>query len=499
MSLERWSLVLLLGCGSGGPPPSSPPLAVPPLASGPAAGAPTGHYVPTAVVLGTAHPIFVQAAAPDGRWVAACQPRSDTDGDGEIGVTIGHHGEIFGDEPALYLMSAAHPEGEPLERLVNASRYAIAFMRGGRLIVRDTERGTEIDLGAAGASAEPDRSPTLSDRGADFDPSGARVLYLRGRPGAEKLVVRELAGGGEREIDVGPGRLWRASFLGHGEWLIVSVVTGDTNRNGRLDLPEQRTTLAAGTCRGPALSYSTYGFRGDAFESRFFRLRDGWRENRDVRAWDGDAIVVRDDAGALRWVDASGEEREIVPASCGARLHTMWAEGGAVMVACAAQGDPSPLFVYDTNGAHDLGYSLEVTDDRRFQTGRISAVSGSFIVDLRQGRAFARAYAGELAVRGSRALEAIDGSVLRFRDFETGRTTTISERTERYVYAHDHGRFVAVNHEDVLVIDAAAERIVGSLPSMPIAFRDDSSALVPSGGDHRVSQGPLCWHRLDSP
>ena len=32
--------------------------------------------------IGTPHPLVVQRVSPDGRWVAACQARADTDGSG---------------------------------------------------------------------------------------------------------------------------------------------------------------------------------------------------------------------------------------------------------------------------------------------------------------------------------------------------------------------------------------------------------------------------------
>lgn len=486
-------------CGSTSPPAErAAPIEPTPVTSAPEAE--LGRFVPTDEILGAANPIVPQLVADDGSWVAACEARQDTNGDGEIRIEVGHHGELFGDDAALFVFSAAHPEGEPIDRLVTAARHgrAIAFVRGGHLIVRGAS-GREVDLSASGATATSDGNAALPERDADFDASGERVIYLRGRPGSEKLVLRELASGAEREIDTGRGRLWRAEFLGDGEWITAAVVPRDSDGDGRIELPQLQTSLAGGACRGPPMSYSTGGFTGDDFEWRYLRLRDGYRETRDVRAWGGDGLVVRDASGALRWVAADGTDREVVPASCSPRFESMWPEGSAFLVGCGGTDEASPLFVYDARGPHPLGMSERIRDDRNFSTGRILAVSGGFIVDLQQARAFARAYAGEQAIRGSRILETIEGGVMRFRDVETGRIREITGRTEANVYGREFERFAVVQHESVLLIDLEREQVVASVPAMPLALRDDGtnvSVLLTAGEQEYMPIGPLRWHRL---
>jgi hypothetical protein len=492
--------LVIQACGSSSPPfERVASVETPPPVLAATAPPSPARLVPTEETLGTAHPIVVQLTADDGSWVAACEARQDTDGDGQIRIEVGHHGELFGDAAALYLFSAAHPEGEVVDRFVTAAPHgrAVAFVRNGHLLVRHA--GREIDLSAAGATSAGDGNPTLPDRDADFDAAGERVLYLRGRGRAETLVVRELASGVDREIDTGAGRVWRAEFLGDGQWLTVATVPRDTNGNGRLDLPTLRTTLAGGPCRGEPASFSTHGFDGDSFEWRYVRLRDGHRETRDVRGWAGDALVVRDASGALHWVSASGAEREIVPASCAARFEGMWVEGSAVLVGCGGTEQASPLFVYDARGAHALGMSAPARDDRSFSSTRIFAVSSSFIVDLQQARAFPRAHAGEQAFRGSRVLETVEGGVMRFRDLETGRIRTITGPTEEYVYGREFGRFAAIRHESVLLIDLEEERVAATMPSAPVALRHDGagvSVLLSAGESDGVEAGPLRWHRL---
>ena len=43
---------------------------------------------------GTAHPMLLRAYDRNERWMALCQARKDTDGDGKIEVHSGHHGWI---------------------------------------------------------------------------------------------------------------------------------------------------------------------------------------------------------------------------------------------------------------------------------------------------------------------------------------------------------------------------------------------------------------------
>ena len=54
--------------------------------------------------IGTAHPFIFEDVASDGSWVDVCQARQDTTGDGVIQVSIGHHGDVLGDEMQPYLI-----------------------------------------------------------------------------------------------------------------------------------------------------------------------------------------------------------------------------------------------------------------------------------------------------------------------------------------------------------------------------------------------------------
>jgi hypothetical protein len=453
-------------------------------------------------LLGTPHPLVIQAAAPDGSWVAVCQARKDSDGDGSVSIRLGDHGELFGDLSHLYLLSARQPLGEEIEELVafDAGGRWLVFARNGALILRDTRAASDVRLeGASTTNAELARF-------VDLDAAGTQLLFARGEAPEERLVVRELASGTEREIDTGPGRLWRASFAGDGSWLRIATVPSDTNGNGHIDLPQARTSLARGPCTGPVASYSFMGFTGDHFEQRALRLRDGQIEARELLTAARDALVVQD-GEALLWVSAGGDEHPLVPASCRGSILAVSPDEPAVLVACTALGKPPPLRIYDLEGAHELGVSQQPHDSIAPSHQRI-AVLDDVLVDLAQRRAFPRMRTGEAAIHGSKVLETSPGDNhdLRVRDLANGRLQTFAVGSANQWRGEQFGRWAAVcedteslgcvpsrHREPVLLIDLEALRIVNRLPLWPIVVQPSGAALVPEGAQFGVLEGPLYW------
>ncbi len=460
------------------------------------AEAPLPENLPGAV--GTAHPIFVQSVAPDGHWVAFCQAREDTDGDGEVRVHTGMHGELFGDAVSLYFATAEEPRGIPIDAVAGADPTGrwVALIRDGELHLLDTRTGDDTNLSASGAAAQDDDNPTMSHRATSFAEDGSRVAYLRGEGGSEEVVVRDLASGDESTVDVGEGRVWRAELLGDGRWLFAGVVTSDADGNGTLDLPVQSTSLARGQCRGRPLSYSTGGYRGDPWERRFVRVPDGHRITEDVVAWQGAVIVTKHEDGSLHVATAAGDDREVVPASCDGTVHWLHLESNALLVACAAEGDPAPLAVFRGGARHDLDITTARSERARWGTGRVAIVGSAHVIDLEEARVHPRAYRGEEAVDGTRLLETMRGGQLRLRDLSTGRTERIAELGDGYTWGRRWDRWVAVaSRARTIVVDLEEEVVVGRLPNMPVAIRPDGAALVHSSEDPRDPRGPLAWQR----
>jgi hypothetical protein len=66
-----------------------------------------------------AHGVVVVATAPDSTWLVYCQAREDTDGDGEVAVGVGVHGDFFGDRMRAWYSG---PDGResPIDDYVDA-------------------------------------------------------------------------------------------------------------------------------------------------------------------------------------------------------------------------------------------------------------------------------------------------------------------------------------------------------------------------------------------
>ncbi|MBM4367471.1 MAG: hypothetical protein FJ102_14760 [Deltaproteobacteria bacterium] len=438
-------------------------------------------YTPTGQVLGTAHPMFPQAWAEDGSWVAACQARHDTDGNGEIAVFMGHHGDAYGDERRLYLLDAAQPEGLAGDRVVSHDDQGrfLLWVREGRLKLRDTRLGHETDLGEA-----PPRHG-LHERAGDIDAAGEWLVRLAGDG---QVLLREIATGAERPVPVGPGLTWRAHFAAPG-LVSVAAVRDDTDGDGQLTLPTVRTTLSADVCRGQALSYSTYGYGGDAWTSERAWL-DGRPERRAIVASAGGDLVYRSESGTL--IYDGDTEFEIAPASCAAEVAAIWPEGDRAVIACA---DGKDRWTWSWRG-DGVAAPLALPGTTRpwgMTVDRVFVPTGEEIVDLATGRILERAYGGEVATWGDVLVDIDRQHRVRLRDLALGTTTYLIEGETESAWKRDHGRFGAVVRDGkVYIVDLAQRRVLGTLPRPPLLVRDDGAALVPEGSDQH-DMGPLRW------
>jgi hypothetical protein len=206
---------------------------------------------------GTANPLFIRAADKAERWVAMCQARKDTDGDGKIEVHTGHHGGLFGDGMQLYLAIGGGP-GTEIDALASRSEDErwLAVLRDKKLWLVDGETGAQTPL--VDADIESDNRPGAPHRAAVF--SGTKLLYTRHRAGGDALVIHDVATHAEREIKV-LDRIWRMIPDSASLAQIVTVPQGQ-------GFPRLMTSLDAGECLGPPMSYSTGGQTGPkpAFE-----------------------------------------------------------------------------------------------------------------------------------------------------------------------------------------------------------------------------------------
>lgn len=287
------------GCRSAGQAPSAAP-AVPEAAPAPRAAAPTVSTAPSPVAAAAAErpprsctltpgteqverrfggehlgfPIWVSA---NGRLVILYQFRTDNDGDGKIEPHFGHHGEPLGDRWQPFLFDLVAGTEEAFDDVLTAEaggRFAV-LQRGSGMWLVDAQSGTSTDLTKRGAAPVSDDNACLPPRAVSFGDSQGWLALFRG-PGGERAVLYNLLTAEEKPIAAGPGLLWRAEPSSRVGWAVVRSVLSDTTRDGKLELPRQRTSCACRVCKRFALSYGVYGWSGDDFTS-FLVAPDGTR------------------------------------------------------------------------------------------------------------------------------------------------------------------------------------------------------------------------------
>ncbi len=334
-----------------------------PSAQGVTAAPPTGLQR-EAGPIGTPHPIVLQTAATDGRWVVACQAREDTDGDGKLEVRYGQHGDTRGDALAPYLFLEPG-EGERLDDFLTADptdRYLVV-VRGGSLRLLDTYTRADTELAAPGTF--PESKAPRSALPVSFSRDGKHLLLvvLSGQDKKATAFLINLADGSRREVGHGPGVLGEASLDPEGRWVMFGVLTQDTNGDGQLTWPQLKTSLAPRGCRGPILSYGQYGYTGDMPSYVFTRVSGGpLVPSDDMLLPVGDWGLRQGEQGALLVEDASGQRTEWVPASCGARIIHVDLEHQQLLVTCTAQGNA--LELHGARVHQPLGLSVEPPSQR---------------------------------------------------------------------------------------------------------------------------------------
>lgn len=320
-----WLGLLIAACGpsaTSAPPVTPANTAAPQPATAPAPA--------DGLTVGTASPTVVEAVARDGSWLVVCQARTDDDGDGEVAVNVGMHGDTWGDTLRPYLVRGSG-DGEAIDLLIGRTRDDrwVTALRQGKLALLDTRSGTWTEL--AGADLRDDGMPLGPHRAASL--GGARMTYFRND---DTIAIRDLETGAERSATVKGAKLWRVEVQPGGDWALVFALRKDTDGDGKLTWPSVQTSLSGRGCRGPISSYSTGGWDGDRPDELWLELAtatiaaqppkladDGGDGRPDLGSFEGRAIIAIDRAGRrllgpadsergipvgpLRWVEAAGK------------------------------------------------------------------------------------------------------------------------------------------------------------------------------------------------
>jgi hypothetical protein len=367
-----WSVVIVVAAGACGPKPTPP---TPPGNPGgtPVAGRATGP-------IGTPGAIVIEASDPDGRWVVACQARTDTNGDGKVEVNLGLHGDTYGDAMRPYLIVGSG-DGEPVDAFVDQTAdgaWLVVIRDGALVLVGANGERTEL----AEADTRDDRYPTLGPRPAAFA-GNERVVFMRHRKQGDVVVSRELRGGREIEAAVA-GAVWRVEPDAGGVWTRVLSVRKDSDGNGALEWPTQHTSLSDRGCRGPITSYGTYGAAGDEPDVLWVAIDNGDVVDDDtVVTVAGDALVrIGKDKALTIGTDV------VLPAGCDPTVRGSGSDPARVIAGCGATKDgKTRLVLIEGTTKRDLGVDAERTDSvRRLAPGdRVACIDRELCVDVVSG------------------------------------------------------------------------------------------------------------------
>ncbi len=475
-------------------------------------GAPPTGLQREAGPIGTPHPFIFQSAAMDGRWVVACQAREDTNNDGKVEVRYGHHGDTIGDAVAPYLFLEPGA-GERLEDVLLSDptdRYLVV-VRGGSLRLLDTHTRQDTELAASGTYPES-RTPG-SALPVSFSRDGKRLLLVRGGPDQKnQAVLIHLEDGRQQVVPHGSGELGQAALSDEGAWAVFGVLTRDTDGDGKLTWPRRKTSLSPRFCRGPIMSYSQYGFTGDKPDFVLGRVTGGpLYPLSDILRSVGDAVLRRDEQGALFVENAQGQRTEWVPASCRGTLFQVDLEREQLLVACAAQGNTLELHGARVHQSFGLSVepprreSLSAEPTRLYpvtpasQSGGASAQPTQHVVDLEKRTLQPMPVPGEVHyTEGTRTLvvqESEQERRLWFVDVATGEKRELGKQEESGLEIS--GNFVNAGG---LLVDMSTGQLVGPVGAGVVALDNQGRVLrIGSGEEEQAALGPAQWSTVTAP
>ena len=475
-------------------PSASAPEAVPPPPAKPAARAPRAP----AGEIGTAHAVIVERVARDGGWVAFCQARTDTNGDGNVAAELGPGGKLGGDTPQRYFARGAGA-GETIDDLLahdDSGRWVV-IVRAGSVSLIDTDGGSETNLTALGLDARSDALTYRPHRAVTFDALGSRLVYLRGQGKDTRVVVRALSTGAETVLDPGAGDVWRIELDPTGRFVIAHALVDDTNRDKKLSWPAPLRSEAR-PCRGPVASYDTWVARGDEPVVRLLPV-DGTKPETvpGFVTTLGAGVVVREPPGRLL-LRKSGPAEELSGEKCGARVVLVDHEREQLLVACTKpKGRPKLELVssgrtvaLDADLAHQSRDQTDATPVRLFA---LYPGNDTKLLDLAT-RKLAPLTPGDvvLASFGTRSLIRRKRSLVIF-DVESGTERALPGAVSPSL---DLTAAPPLVMAAPFVVNLETEKGIGTVTGRPLALAADGKVLIARGGDgdgSGLAVGPLVW------
>jgi hypothetical protein len=442
-------------------------------------------------------PVLLERASRDGHWVVMCMARTDSNGDGQPTAGAGQRRDPRSDAFARYLVAP----GEELAidgslAADRTGRYAIV-MQHGSLLLWDAESRNVLDLSALGADARLSAQSFAELRTVAFDEDSKHLLYVRKGDAGSRIVIRSLEDGSERQLDPGPGLIWRARFDPGGVFAVVELINDDSNRNGRLDFPAPLLTNPRPCSTAPG-RYHTWIDRGDRPATVLVPLNGGAPVlEPDLVMPVADALLLRDESGALL-LSRAGKKRVLEPSACKGRVVHADAQRELFIVGCAQKKTGHVSLELVTHAERKpLGIELasveldrEMSDSPRLIALYPGIETNLFDADRRELVPL-RTSDVVLATRAGRALIR-RGNTLLFYDADSRTENLLPVTLERYPELLLTPPFVFISPA-LVNLDSAA--LVGTSTSRPLALSSEGQLLVPEvedDGSH-LARGPLRW------
>ncbi len=437
------------------------------------------------------------AASPKGTWIAKCEARTDTDGNGRIATWEAHTKPAGGDTLFPYLVDETGAE-HALDAWIGSTDEGrhIAYVQEGKLWLRDTQTHTLRDLSSNGADVRTPSHPYEAHRALTFGFGSA--VYLRGKGIKTRSVVLDLQTGKTVTGAATPGEIYRSERAG--DWLLQAMLIDDTNGNGRLDWPRP---VAKGRmpCAQPGTAFPEFLDRGDKVTLRAVPVngKPGVVLNTLV-ATAGKSLIFRDQDRVLKqWKNR--RTHEIAPKDCEAKVIAVHHPTEVALIACTKDPGRPPLELVGIGIREELGIDLGTARlNTAIAVERLLPLyprGNATLVDF-QTRKLVPLRAGDqvLATRGEGALIRSRGALYW--------STTDGTRNQLAKQAGDDeavrlSETLALVHQTV--IDLVSGKRLATVPKDALWATRAGRALVPASAatDESVALGPLRWVGPQSP
>jgi hypothetical protein len=426
--------------------------------------------------------LSLERAGPRGAWLAFCR-QSKT--------------------PHLELAVGAS-SSESIDDLLGWDRSGrfVVVRQAGVVSLVDVATGGRTNLSALGFDDRDDSLDYRQHRALAFDPRGELLAFVRkGEPST--LVLYSLALGQERALGGIGGLLWRVAWDESGDTLVVSSVTEDTTKNGRLDFPVRGRKGARVGCSGVLPRFRASAETGDRPLSVLVS-RDGSRvvPAPSFVAPFGAGYLARNVDGALSLERPGVTSQRLTDADCGARVVLADPTRNLALVACTNDKLKPKRLGLELVGPgyrQQLGIVIQPMAMDRWPdppTRLVPLYPGSevMLLDLDTKKLVAlRPGDRVLATSGTRAVVRRDRTLV-WLDATTGSETPLVADIEPFATLVVEGSLVAVGGA---VVDASLGVALGRVTGRPLALTPAGDVLLAEGAPPSAdafARGPLRWH-----